>query len=109
MSISRILVFVNRVFCKIKINSILISTSDIFKRASKNDEGLLLPILEVVLNLIKFKVDHNNFEDIWEERLRLKCENLSTDWGINSTNQEFARYLAEIAIVMDVACCIGLG
>lgn len=126
-----------------KSNPILNSTSDIFKKASENDEGLLLPILEIVFNLIKFKVDHDKFEDKCEERwqqnetivknnfikfknirmsfadlnvfngvmddLRLKCENLPADWSINSTNQEFARYMAEIAIVMDVACCIVLG
>ena len=126
-----------------KSNSILNSTSDTFKKASENDDGLLLTILKGVSNLIKFKVDHDNFEDICEERwqqnetivknnfikfknnrlsfvdlnifnemmddLRFKYENLSADWSINSTNQEFARYMAEIAIVMDVACCIVLG
>ena len=126
-----------------KSNPILNSTSDIFKKASENEEGLLLPILEVVFNLIKFKVDHDNFEDICEELwqqnetivkynliklknnrisiidlrvfnemmddLRLKCENLPVDWSTTCTNQEFASYMTEIAIVMDVACCIVLG
>ena len=40
------------------------------------------------------------------DKLRLKCENLSADWIKNSTNQEFASYMTEIAKVMDVACCI---
>jgi len=43
------------------------------------------------------------------DELRLKCEDLSADWSINSTNQEFARYMTDIAIVMDVACRIVLG
>lgn len=123
-----------------KSNPILKSTSDIFKKASENDEGLFLPILNTVSNLIKSKVEHENFEKICEKRwlqneilvknnfirfknnrtsfsdlkvfiemmdnLRLKCEDLSADWIINSTNQEFACYMAEIAKVMDVACCI---
>jgi hypothetical protein len=99
--------------------------------------------LEVIFNLIKFKVDHDNFEDICEELwqqnetiiknnliklknnrisildlrvfnemmddLRLKCENLPVDWITTCTNQEFASYMTEIAIVMDVACRIVLG
>ncbi len=40
--------------------------------------------------------------------LHLEYENLSADWSTNSTNQ-FASYMTEIAIVMDVACCIVLG
>ena len=40
------------------------------------------------------------------DNLRVKCENLSADWIITSTNQEFASYMTEIANVMDVACCI---
>ncbi len=126
-----------------KSNPILNSTSDIFKKASENDDGLFSTTLNIVSNLIKFKVEHDNFEDICEKRwqqnetivknnfikfknnrisfvdlkvfiemmddLRLKCENLSPDWIINSTNQEFAHYMTEIAIVMNVACCIVLG
>ena len=43
------------------------------------------------------------------DELRLKCENLPADWIINSTNQEFARYMTDIAVVMNGACCIVLG
>lgn len=94
-------------------------------------------------SLLKFKVDHDKFEVICEERwqqdepiikdnfikfkhkrmsfvdleifnemmdeLQVKCENLLLDWIINCTDQEFARYMTDIAIVMDVACCIVLG
>ena len=125
-----------------KSNPILKSTSDIFKKASENEEGLFLPILNTVSTLIKSRLDHDKFEARCEERwqqneilvknnfikfknnrisssdlkvfiemmdnLRLKCENLSADWIINSTNQEFSSYMTEIAKVMDVACCIVL-
>lgn len=96
-----------------------------------------------VSGLLKFKVDHDKFEVICEERwqqdepiikdnfikfkhkrmsfvdleifnemmdeLQVKYENLLLDWIINCTDQEFARYMTDIAIVMDVACCIVLG
>ncbi|MBA7512542.1 hypothetical protein ES705_04548 [subsurface metagenome] len=119
------------------------SKSDKSNKESANDDGFFLNFLKGVSGLLKFKVDHDKFEVICEERwqqdepiikdnfikfkhnrmsfvdleifdemmdeLQVKCENLLLDWIINCTDQEFARYMTDIAIVMDVACCIVLG
>ena len=53
-------------------------------------------------------VDLEIFSEMMDE-LQVKCENLLLDWIINCTDQEFARHMTHIAIVMDVACCIVLG
>ncbi len=53
-------------------------------------------------------VDLKVFNEMLDD-LRLKCKNLPADWSIKSTNQEFARYMTDIVIVMDVACSMVLG
>ncbi len=119
------------------------SKSDKSNKESANEDGFFLNSLKDVSGLLKFKIDHDKFEVICEERwqqdepiikdnfiqfkhkrmsfvdleifnemmdeLQAKCENLLLDWIINCTDQEFARYMTDIAIVMDVACCIVLG
>ena len=62
-------------------------------------------------NFIKLKKSRKSNLDLkvfntMMDILRFNCENLSADWIIISTNQEFASYMTEIAKVMDVACCI---
>lgn len=104
---------------------------------SKNDE------LNGVSGLLKFKVEHDDYEITCEERwqqtkliiqnnfikfkhnrrfsvdlkifekmmdkLKSKYENSLLDWILNCTDQEFAQYMTDIAIVMDAACCMVLG
>ncbi|KKM97665.1 hypothetical protein LCGC14_1165740 [marine sediment metagenome] len=47
---------------------ILDSKSDIFNKESENGGVLFWTILDKLLNLVKFKADHDKFEDICEER-----------------------------------------
>ena len=122
---------------------ILDSKSDIFNKESENGGVLFWTILDKLLNLVKFKADHDKFEDICEERwqqndsiikdnfikfkensisfvdleifnekmdeLRAKCENKLLDWITDCSDQEFSRYMTDIAKVMDVACRIVFG
>ena len=65
-------------------------------------------------NFIKFKHNRMSFVDLeifneMMDELQVKYENLLLDWITNCTDQEFAWYMTDIAIVMDVACCIVLG
>jgi hypothetical protein len=62
-------------------------------------------------NFVKLKKNRESNLDLkgfstMMDNLRVNCENLSADWIITSTNQEFAAYMTEIAKVMDFACCI---
>ncbi|MFX1499126.1 MAG: hypothetical protein ACFFBH_16540 [Promethearchaeota archaeon] len=65
-------------------------------------------------NFIKFK--HNRifsvnleiFSEMMDE-LQVKNENLLLDWVINCSDLEFAQYMTDIAIVMDVAYSLVLG
>lgn len=123
---------------------ILDSKNDTSNNESENDGvSPWIILFEKGLNAAKFKVDHDKFEVICEERwqqdepiikdnfiqfkhkrmsfvdleifnemmdeLQVKCENLLLDWIINCTDQEFAQYMTDIAILMDAACCIVLG
>ncbi len=122
---------------------ILDSKSDILNKESEKGGISLLTILDKFLNLVKFKADHDKFEDICEDRwqqnnsiikdnfikfkensisfvdleifnekmeeLRAKYENKLLDWIIDCSDQEFSRYMTDIAKVMDVACQIVLG
>ena len=122
---------------------ILDSKSDIFNKESENGGVSFWTILDRFVNLVKFKVDHDKFEDICEDRwhqnnsiikdnfikfkensisfvdleifnekmeeLRAKYENKLLDWIIDCSDQEFSRYMTDIAKVMDVACQIVLG
>ncbi len=112
-------------------------------KESTNDDGFFLNFLKGVSGLLKFKMDHDTFEVICEERwlqnepfikaklikfknnrmsfvdleifnemmdeLQVKYENLLLDVIIDCSDQEFALYMTDIAIVMDVACRIVLG
>ncbi len=129
----------------LKSMSRYISDSKSYKsnKESANDDGFFLNFLKGVSGLLKFKIDHDKFEVICEERwqqnepiikdnlikfknnrmsfvdleifnemmneLQVKCENLLLDMIIDCSDQEFALYMTDIAIVMDVACCIVLG
>jgi len=119
------------------------SKSDKSNKEAANDDGFFINFLKGISGLLKFKVDHDKFEVICEERwkqdehiikdnlikfkhnrmsfvdleifnemmdeLQVRCENLLLDWITNCTDQEFARYMTDIATVMNVACCIVLG
>lgn len=60
-------------------------------------------------NIIKFKnnkkfsVNLDRFDKMMDE-LSLRAENRSVQWANESTNQEFAKYMTQIAILMDLAC-----
>ena len=60
-------------------------------------------------NIIKFKnnkkfsVNLDSFDKMMDE-LSLRVENRSVQWANESTNQEFAKYMTQIAILMDLAC-----
>ncbi len=65
-------------------------------------------------NFIKFKENNISFVDleIFSEKmdgLRAKYENKLLGWITDCSDQEFSRYMTDIAKVMDVACRIVLG
>ncbi|MFW9971476.1 MAG: hypothetical protein ACFFDF_14875 [Candidatus Odinarchaeota archaeon] len=122
---------------------ILDSKSDVFNKESEKDGGpFWIMLLDKFFTLVKFKLDHDKFEKICEERwqqnesiikdnfikfkekrislvnleifndrmdqLRTKYENKLLDWLIDCSDQEFSRYMIDIAKVMDLACQIVL-